>query len=291
MKIVKLKGGLGNQMFQYAYAKLLERMTDEEIRLDYSVFCNVKNDSVRVPRLKRFNISVPEARRNEIEKICMFNHQGDALSNQYKLWILFEKFFNRRYYYEHTRAYIPPTSLAKYSYFDGYWQSYRYVDSVIDILKKEFTPNYELSEMTKNIQRVMESQNSVFIGVRKGDYTSESAHWGSFGTEYYQKAMRYISERLDAPVFYIFSNDIQWCKRNIDWGNFQIIYRETEQQTNDFEELMLMASCRHSIIVNSTYHWWGAKLNEYQDKIVIAPEKWFFDNKPIDIVPPHWILM
>lgn len=291
MKIVKLKGGLGNQMFQYAYAKVLERMTGEEIRLDYSVFSDVENDAIRVPRLKRFNISVKEAKPDEIERICMFKHRGDSLSYKYKFWILLEEFFNRKYYREHTRAYISPECLAKYSYFDGYWQSYRYVDSVLDILKEEFTPNYELSEVTKNLQRIMQSQNSVFIGVRKGDYASETAHWGSFGTDYYQKAMRYISERSDSPVFYIFSNDIQWCKKNIDWGNFQIIYREPDQQINDFEELMLMVSCRHSIIINSTYHWWGAKLNNYQNKIVIAPKNWFFDNKPIDIVPPHWILM
>lgn len=291
MKIIKLKGGLGNQMFQYAYAKLLENMTGEEIRLDYSAFQTIKNDAVRVPRLKKFDISIPEAQSGELKKICMFKHQGNSLSYKYKAWVLLDEFLNRKYYREHTRAYIPPESLVKYSYFDGYWQSWRYVDPVMDVLEREFTPNYELSEKTKAAQETMRSQNSVFVGVRKGDYAAEAAHWGSFGTEYYRKAMNYIGERAEHPVFYIFSNDIEWCKKNIDWGNFRIIYREPEQQTSDFEELMLMAACKHSIIINSTYHWWGARLSDKKDKIVVAPKKWFFDNKPIDIIPPGWVRM
>lgn len=290
MKIVKLKGGLGNQMFQYAYAKLLEKITGEDVRLDYSAFQTLENDIIRAPRLKKFQISIPEAQDDELKRICMFKHQGNSLSYQYKMWVLFDELLNKKYFREHTRAYISPETLTKYSYFDGYWQSYRYVDLVMDdVVKREFIPNYEMSEETKATQKVMQSQNSVFVGVRKGDYALEKAHWGNFGTEYYQKAMKYIADCIDTPVFYIFSNDIEWCKKNIDWGSFHVIYREPGQQTNDFEELMLMAACKHSVIINSTYHWWGARLSDNKDKIVIAPGKWFFDNKPIDIIPPNWI--
>ncbi len=289
MKIVRLKGGLGNQMFQYAFAKLLEQLTGEEIRVDYSAYQTLGNDMVRVPRLKKYNLSILEADASEIERICIWKHQGNPFSYRYKMGILMEEFFNRNYYREHTRTYVVPGKLVRYSYFDGYWQSYRYVDAVMDILKKEFTPNYGLSERTKNKKEEMESQNSVFIGVRKGDYSLEAAHWGSFGAGYYQKAMEYISGRVDTPVFYVFSNDVEWCKGNLDWGRFQVQFRETEQQTDDFEELVLMSACRHSIIINSTYHWWGARLNDSKEKIVVAPKEWFFDHKPIDIVPPNWI--
>ena len=94
---------------------------------------------------------------------------------------------------------------------------------------------------------------------------------------------------VNNPVFYIFSNDIGWVKKNLDLDRYRVVYRENENIIDDFEELQLMASCKHSIIGNSTFHWWGAWLINNPDKIIVAPKRWFFDNKPIDIVPPTWI--
>ena len=100
--------------------------------------------------------------------------------------------------------------------------------------------------------------------------------------------MAQIEARVENPIYHVFSNDIPWCKENIDWGKRNIIYREKAQQTDDFEELMLMASCKHAIIVNSSYHWWGAQLIKNPEKLICCPSKWFFDDKPIDIIPPDW---
>lgn len=292
MRIVKLKGGLGNQMFQYAFAKLIEKRTGDEVKIDFSAYTSLKNDIVRVPRIAKFKLSLPTADDSDLNSICKFNHKGDSLSLKYKVGIYAEKTFNRKYFFEPNRAFIDPASLTSYSYFDGYWQSYRYIDEVKSNIVEEFTPNYELSENTKKAMTQMQCENSVFIGVRKGDYTADKksiAHYGNFDSAYYLTAMKKIAEKVENPKFYIFSNDVEWCKKNLDWGGYNIVYREPEQQTDDFEELMLMSSCKHAIIVNSTYNWWGAYLINNPDKIVCCPQKWFFDDAPIDIVPKEWI--
>ena len=289
MRIVKLKGGLGNQMFQYSYALLVEKRTGEPVKLDYSSYYSLGSDSVRVPRIEKFDIHIGPADQRELSSILKFSHKGNSLSFKYKVGILAEEKLNHRYFREPNRGYIDPTVLMGYYYFDGYWQSWRYVEEVKEKVKKEFVPNYNLSEKTRITQDVMRSENAVFIGVRRGDYAAEREHYGSFNSNYYLNAMSYISQRVNNPVFYVFSNDIDWCKANLHLGDYCVKYRDSELQTDDFEELMLMASCQHAIIVNSSYHWWGATLIKNSKKIICCPEKWWFDDKPIDIIPNEWI--
>ncbi|MCR5797621.1 MAG: alpha-1,2-fucosyltransferase [Eubacterium sp.] len=289
MKIVKVKGGLGNQLFQYSYACLLRHLSYDDVKIDMTAFEDIINDSIRKPRLLKMKISLQTAEDNEINSICFFKHKGNPLNQRYRLKIYLEKLLNRKYFLERTRAYIDPCDIIEHQYFDGYWQSWRYVDTVWRELKDQFVPNYELHKSTQKMIDEVSNVNSVFIGIRRGDYSAEERHYGSFGNEYYQKAMDYITGRVDSPVFYVFSNDIPWVKENIDFRNRNVVFREPDDVVDDFEDLFIMAACRHSIIINSTYHWWGARLNEYDGKIVVAPQKWFFDDKPIDIVPPKWV--
>lgn len=289
MKIVKLKGGLGNQMFQYAYAMLLKKRTNEDVFLDFSAYQFLYNDAVRVPRISKFNISLPSATEEEIFQICRLKHSGNSQSLRYRIGVFLESKINKQYFLEPSRAYIDPEKIIERSYFDGYWQSWRYVYEVKECVGMEFSPNYELSEKTKIVQDEIKKQDSVFIGVRRGDYRKEISHYGSFGSAYYERAMSYIDEYVKNPVYYVFSNDIEWCKNNIDWGKHQVCFREPCMQTDDFEELMLMASCKHAVIVNSSFHWWGATLIKNPNKIICCPERWWFDDKPIDIIPNCWI--
>lgn len=288
MKIVKLKGGLGNQMFQYAYAMLLKKRTMEDVYLDYSAYQSLKNDTVRVPRIMKFKLSLLPATDKQVMEICKLSHRGNSQSYKYKIGIFVEKEINKKYFWEPNRAYIDPQKIIDKSYYDGYWQSWKYVDEVKEQIKNEFVPNYQLSESTIETKKVMQEQNAVFVGVRRGDYGDEVSHYGGFGSDYYEHAMAYIDSKVKDPVYYIFSNDIEWCKKNINWGEHNVVYREPEQQTDDFEELMLMASCKHAIIVNSSFHWWGAYLIKNSNKIICCPPKWWFDDKPIDIIPLVW---
>ena len=297
MKIVKIKGGLGNQLFQYAFARLIQEKTGEDVKIDMFSLIDRKKDSnqksvlfsVFVPRLFKMNLALSSAETCDIAEVCRFRHRGDPRTLIYKAGILFEYLLNPNYYFEKNRGYVDPSKIQKYSYFDGYWQSWRYVDEILPRIQNELQPKSELHGSTLRMIDEVSGVNSVFMGIRKGDYAAERGHYGAFANSYYQKAMRYIAEQVENPVFYVFSNDISWVKNNIDFAGKTVIFREPEDIVDDFEDLFIMASCRHSIIINSTYHWWGARLNNRPDKIVVAPEKWFFDDKPIDIIPPYWV--
>ena len=294
MKIVKFKGGLGNQLFQYAFLRALElKYNTMDVRGDFSYYTDLKNDSIRIPRIEKLNIKVDKADSHDLYEICFLKHQGNPLSIPYKCVLIIEGLLNRKYYFERDRRHRDITTLLKYDYFDGYWQSWRYFNGIEDILKKEFTLKERYSKKTEEIINKIKRGNAVLIGIRRGDYLATSKdrkHHGIFGAEYYEQAINYIKEHVDNPVFYIFSNDIQWVKQNMVF-ECNAVFREEEEQTSDTEELFTMASCKHAIISNSTFNWWGAWLINNKDKIVVAPKNWFADSKPIDIVPDSWVRM
>lgn len=292
MKIIKLKGGLGNQMFQYAFAKYVERISGEKSILDSSAYEELLNDEIRKPRLLKFNITSEVASVDEIRKYTLLSHKGNSLSLKYKIGILFEALCNKGYYFEWKRGdFITLPEIQKCRYFDGYWQSVEYIEPIKEQLLKDFTPNYELSAKAQRQMADMQSHNSVFVGIRKGDYTANAKarkHFGIITNEYYSKAMDLIASKVESPVFHIFSNDIEWCKQNIDFGVYKVVFRNKEMQTNDFEELMIMSSCKHAIISNSTFNWWGAYLIKNPNKEIVCPLRWFNDDTPIYIVPKGW---
>lgn len=292
MKIIKLKGGLGNQMFQYAFAKYVEINSGEKSVLDFSAYEELLNDEIRKPRLLKFNITSDVASCDDIKCSTLLSHNGNSLSFKYKLKILFEALFNKKYYYEWKRGdFITTSHILKCEYFDGYWQSIEYIEPIKEQVLKEFTPNYELSSKAQKQIKKMQEHNSVFVGIRKGDYTASASarkHFGIITNEYYSKAMELIASKVYNPVFHIFSNDIEWCKQNIDFGGYNVVFRDKEMQTNDFEELMIMSSCKHAIISNSTFNWWGAYLIKNPHKEIVCPLRWFNDDTFINIVPEGW---
>lgn len=270
MKIVKVKGGLGNQMFQYAFHRLLqEKYHCEDVRLDLKYYGDAGVDDIRLSRLGRMH--------------TRFQAATDA-----KL--------NKKYFFENNRAYRDVPALLDYQYYDGYWQSWRYLEPVAQQLRREFTCD-DLSEQTLGYMKRFGGMNSVFVGVRRGDYFDNEKlanHYGRTDVEYYKKAVAYMRERLDHPVFVFFSNDMPWVREHLSCDVMgleadSVIYREKQDITDDFEELFVMRSCRNAIVTNSTFNFWGAWLMENQDKIIVAPRDWFKDDRPIDIIPDDWV--
>lgn len=291
MKIVKYKGGLGNQLFQYAFARLLElKYGVNDMYSDFTYYGNIINDNIRKPRILELKIKYRLAEQRDLNSICKFSHNTDPTKLLYKIKLFIEKEINKDYYFEKNRAYIDPAKIIDFKYYDGYWQSWRYVEVIEEQLRNEIKPLNLLSEKTRKKIEEISNQNAVFLGVRRGDYLANKKareHFGFYSQDYFDKAIEIIKKNVINPVLYVFSNDINWVKENL-FFDCETIYRENEDQVSDLEELFIMASCKHAIIVNSTFYWWGAWLINNKDKIIIAPKNWFHDGSPIDIVPNNW---
>lgn len=285
-------------MFQYAFAKLLAtKYGVDNVLIDTSYFAHKSFAKYLDKGLNLLSVTYTTASKKDLHKYHIPYNSFKPHHFFHRAIVALQHFFNKRYFFEKNRAYVDVDAILKYSYFDGYWQSWRYIEPVRDILLEDFKPKNELSNLTKDYIKKYNSLNAVFIGIRKGDY-SESAksisHYGLPSFEYYKEAIEIIRNKVTNPYFVIFSDDIEWVKENFDFKKMGIDvshleFRDKEIVSNDFEETYVMASCKHAIISNSTFNFWGAWLIENKDKIVVAPKEWFKDGKPIDIVPPEWI--
>jgi hypothetical protein len=291
MKIVKYKGGLGNQLFQYAFARLLElKYGVSDILSDFTYYENITNDNIRQARIQKLDIKYQPAEKIDLKSVCILAHNTNPTKLFYKIKLFIEKEINKDYYFEKDRSYIDPAKILNYKYFDGYWQSWRYLKEIERHLRNEIRPLDPMSEKTLKTIDEIRKRNAVFLGVRRGDYLANRKmgnHFGSFNQDYFDKAIEIIKKHVEDPVLFIFSNDIEWVKKNLVF-DCDTIYRENIDQVSDLEELFIMSSCKHAVIVNSTFYWWGAWLINNPNKVVIAPKNWFADGSPIEIVPEDW---
>jgi hypothetical protein len=175
---------------------------------------------------------------------------------------------------------------CKYCYVQGYLQSERYFLHIRDILIDELQLKKRIPEsggdlfIDPNIQ-------TVSVHVRRGDYVNQGI---SLNTDYYKNAFMYIESKLQNVEYCIFSEDLAFCEANLDLENRRYRLMNAERKYTDYEELLIMVKCRHHIIANSSFSWWGAWLCRNPDKIVIAPAKWV-EGETIerDTVPSSWI--
>ena len=294
--IVRLKGGLGNQMFQYAFVRGLQiKYGVNDVSLDDSFFTNA--GKVKITQygnsIDDFNVHYMKSTKEEIKKACLFSHNQKPMTLRYRIPMALEMIFNKKYYHVRNFKYVDPQTLLSYNYLDGSWQSWMYLEGLEETLQKEFTLKNKVSDIIANQILKAQNEESVFLGVRRGDYVINQANrnlYGSLSEAYYNAALnKIIKERPNAQI-YVMSDDIEWVKSNIKF-EYPVSYRDGKMIGSAAEELMFMASCKHAIIPNSTFHWWGAWLIKNPGKIVVAPKQWFADGAEIDILPPNWTLL
>jgi hypothetical protein len=295
-KIVRLNGGLGNQMFQYAFAYALSDKFDFEILFDMSWFEEVKkypNVTARSFELNLFNTECQPAEKNELSKIIPTERRSKFQKN---LW----KIFKIKKYQPIGNTFIQKIAFkfhkelfqkSDYLYYDGYFQNEKYFKHLRNEILSHFTLNIELNNKNKNMLDKIKKTNSIAIHVRRGDYVTLECAKNFHGTcslEYYQKAMTYITKKVANPHFFLFSDDIDWVIQNLKI-NYPFTVINFNQEKNIFD-LELMKHCKHNIIANSSFSWWAAWLNKNPDKIIIAPKQWINKNtKKCDIIPANWI--
>jgi hypothetical protein len=283
MIAVKLMGGLGNQMFQYAAGRKLALDTNSELFLDIE-FLEAPSGGKYTQRhyeLSQFKI---KARPLDEQNRESLKSSGGILQ---KLGIRKSKVF-----IESGPAFNPGyNSLDGDVYLEGYWQSEKYFHSIREQLLVEFSPSYELEKKHSRFLEDIKNVIAVSVHVRRGDFVhldSAKNFHGSPGMEYYQKAMDIHMQNYPAAVFYLFSDDESWCRENFGHKkNMQIL----SPSVRSSEDMLLMSRCTHNIIANSSYSWWAAWLNRNPDKSVIAPAQWYADStmKNPDIYCENWI--
>lgn len=299
MIITRLIGGLGNQLFQYAVGRAVATRTNTSLLLDASGFANYE---LRRYELEGFNIRTELASDAQLARVGvtagetasllerikrrLFLNSAPKLSLQAP--ILREASFTYDARVEQVQAPL---------YLDGYWQSERYFSAIRAQLLQEITLKSDWGagnqDMFGQIQTA--GPSAVSLHVRRGDYVT-NAHTASYhgvcSLDYYRAAVAYIAERVVAPHFFIFSDDHDWVRENLQTG-FPSTFVSVNSADNGIYDMMLMKSCRHHIIANSSFSWWGAWLNPSTEKLVVAPQQWFkeADKDTSDLIPSGWVRM
>ena len=284
MIIVRITGGLGNQMFQYAVAKSLAIKNNDFFKLDISFY---PKQTLRKYELNLFNIEENIASKDEIIKLA----DNESIWFKVKRKLGFNPKRPNSYYAEKEIAVFDENLFEKKGdiYLDGYWQNENYFKDIKDEILKDFTLKQDISKEAKEYLNQIKNSKSISLHVRRGDYIqnpyTNKVH-GFCDLDYYKKAIKYILEKVDNPIFFIFSDDINWCKENFEFLENKIFVDKTKSAIEDLE---LMKNCTHNIIANSTFSWWGAWLNEHNDKVVISPKKWFNINSQLHLACNNWI--
>lgn len=287
MIIVRIWEGLGNQMFQYAYARSL-RAQGLEVRLDLrkaydDTFEKYRNHQQRDNSIQNFRITIPEIDVNKYKKYSYL--QRDKLVKKMQFWLGTHFLWKYRFYEEERQEFSLKSQRIKGNYYvKGWFQSEEYFKEIREILIKEFTPKKKI-RISNKLREALEYSECVSVHVRRGDYVKIDM---TIGAVYYKKAVAYIKTVYEKPLFLVFSDDLDWAKENI-LGDEQCILVNEERKLQDYEELFIMSRCRSNIIANSTFSWWAAWLNQNEDKHVIAPKKWSTGQGKI--VPKEWMLI
>lgn len=276
MRLIKVTGGLGNQMFIYAfYLRMKKRFP--KVRIDLSDIVHYKvHYGYEMNRV--FNLPHTEFCINQpLKKVIEF--------------LFFKKVYERKQDPNSLRAF-EKKYLWPLLYFKGFYQSERFFADIKDEVREAFT----FDKRNANVQslqmldKIASDPNAISLHIRRGDYLLPK-HWETTGSvcqlPYYQNAIAEISRRVNQPSYYVFSDDLAWVKENLSLEN--AVYIDWNRDADSWQDMMLMSQCHHHIICNSTFSWWGAWLNPREDKIVIAPNRWFQHCETPAIYPAGWL--
>jgi hypothetical protein len=285
MKIVNVIGGLGNQLFQYAFYLALKNKFTETIKLDVTRFDTYElHNGYELEKV--FNIQELYSTESEVENT---HDGGSSIIKRFQRKFLlnsklglFERGQDQFFYNEQL---FGKSNINLF--YKGYWQSFKYFQAIEDQVKAKL----QFPEMTeeRNIRLIeyMGDKNTISIHVRRGDYINHPTLGGVCNSEYYAKSIQYIKNNVQKPVFIVFSNDISWCKYNLNLDDS--VYIDWNVGSNSYKDMQLMSLCKHNIIANSSFSWWGAWLNNNVSKIVVCPERWI-NEKDVgtDVMPQQW---
>jgi len=274
MIVAKLYGGMGNQMFQYAFARALSLKNNIPFTIDKSFLS--RRDMYEGFVYRDYDLDLFNIEENFIDNTEQIVHINESIFNFSEFLVEYIGRYN-------TRDVL----------LDGYWQSPKYFLGFDEQIKSDFQlrDGIETSddENIINMISLIKNSNSVLINIRRADFLNNNFH-GVMGADYINKAVDIIKTKVQNPHYFIFSDDIEWCKDNIKLDNMTIVDHYYKGDRFGYY-LQLMKMCKHFIIPNSSFAWWAAWLSESHDKTVIAPKLWIADTTidTSDLIPDNWI--
>ncbi len=282
----KIRGGLGNQMFQYAMARAVAWRNRAQLKLDLYDLSQEFN-------LGNFKIQASITSQVELAKWGLRDPNWSRLLPSFAK----SRWQSRipRYFEPHYHFAAETQRLQTPIYVNGFWHSYKYFDDCSELIQTELT----LSESTPNdvsiIANEIQNTTSVSLHVRRGDYISSDEYRTTYlecRPEYYARAIAHITERVGRMQVFVFSDDIDWVRRNLTVSD-SMTFVSKGGRGSPIYDMYLMSLCKHHVIANSSFSWWGAWLNPSPNKIVITPERWYYssDWSTRDLIPPGWIRM
>jgi hypothetical protein len=272
MILVKVMGGLGNQMFQYAlYRSLRQRRPEDQIKLDLSHFDEVHDDLVDVSH-----------NGYELERVfgC-----GGELATAHEIALCSTSTYREKV----PIKYEPEVFTQGHGLLTGYWQNERYFEAISGSIRSVFAFHIKLDDRNRRIEDMVRRDNSVGIHIRRKDFLVSPPH-NIVPVDFYRKAVRKIQRRIRTTRFFIFSDDMEWVRGNLVLPNGSVLV-DWNQAQESWKDMYLMSLCNHNILANSTFSWWAAWLNNKPGKVVICPDKWFVDpafDDANDHLPAYW---
>lgn len=287
MIVVKISDGLGNQLFQYAYARTLQTKVNRQVYLDISDINRISYRESEAGKLTRlcdmreyqlshFCITLPVIDEKRIEDVCKRKPiKRKFLKYCDELRLLPTVYLNETMCNEHGFSY----SKWQNYYVEGFFFDKKYYEKESNLLMNEFKLKKKIM-VPEKIQKILKDKNTVSLHIRRGDFLKIGHDISK--SDYYDRAIKYVESKVCSPFLFIFSDDTEWVKNNMKF-NLEHLF-VSDYGFLDYEELSLMSMCENNIIANSTFSYWGAWLNSNKDKIVVSPKGW-----RQKIIPNTWV--
>jgi hypothetical protein len=292
MIISNLVGGLGNQMFQYACARSISLEYNFPLKFSIDTF-GAYNSHNGYELADVFDLNLEIANSEDFSKIIGFWRSNPAirraLSKKQFSWLASRRFLSE----PHFNFWPDLRERAQYGcYLHGYWQSERYFVDSNRYIRNDFTFRRNLNGANLCISNAISQCIAISIHVRRGDYVSDSKTFATHGTcspLYYHNAIDTLLQRCPGAKLFAFSDDPHWVSQVLRPRYPDMILVDHNKGSESHNDMRLMSMCRHHVIANSSFSWWGAWLNPNPDKIVIAPARWFADGRDSDdVIPESW---
>lgn len=288
MIVIKVQGGLGNQLLQYSIGYVLAKQFGKDVAYDLSFFEQDTKYTKRPFLLDKFNLSIQAATQEEIYKA---RYPLGVLSKAYKLVArILNKYIFKKYNIGYNKNFLINASQQKNAYFEGFWQSHLYYQKKLPELSKEISLKDETLLKDFKQKYSFDSKVSVSVHIRRGDFLNKNAGTKVVEKEYYERAVPLFEQKIKNATYYVFSDDIAWVEKEMGHLFTDVVY-VSALNLPDYVEFALLKECHHAILSNSTFCWLATLLTNHNKKVVVYPKDWknAYLNGDSNICPPEWV--